>query len=131
MFKNNVKLALRNLLKYKFYSFLNLAGLAIGIAICLLILLFVQDELNYDKYNDKADRIFRVIADFKLGGNNLVSPQLGPPSAQAILNDYPEVENVVRVRDAGTWFIKYGDKTLKENNVIEADSTFLKYFLFL
>jgi len=128
MFKNNVKIALRNLLKYKFYSFLNLTGLAIGIAICLLILLFVQDELNYDKYNDKADRIYRVIADFKLGGNNLVSPQLGPPSAQAILNDYPEVENVVRVREAGVWFIKYGDKTFKENNVLEADSTFFEIF---
>ncbi|MBU2494099.1 MAG: ABC transporter permease [Bacteroidetes bacterium] len=128
MFKNNFKIAVRNLLKYKFYSFLNLTGLAIGVATCLLILLFVQDELNYDRYNDKADRIYRVIADFKLGGNTLLSPHLGSPTAEALLNDYPEVENFVRIRSTGNWFIKYGETTFKETRLIRADSTFFEFF---
>lgn len=128
MFKNNIKLAIRNILKYKFYSFLNVIGLAIGVATCLLILLFVHDELNYDKYNEKADRIYRVVADFKLGGNDLKSAEIGAPTAEAFLNDFPEVENAVRITSGGDWIIKYGDNSFKESNVIFADSTFFDVF---
>lgn len=128
MFKNSVKIAVRNLLKYKFYSILNLTGLAIGIATCLLILLFVQDELNYDKYNDKADRIYRIVADFKLGGSTFVSPQLGPATAEAFSNDFEEVKSVVRMRELGSRFIKYGDNSFKETRIFEADSTFFEIF---
>ncbi|MGD8779729.1 MAG: ABC transporter permease [Ignavibacteria bacterium] len=128
MFKNNIKLAVRNLLKYKFYSFLNLTGLAIGIATCLLILLFVQDELNYDKYNENADRICRVIANFNFSGNDLVWPNIGLPTGEALFNDYPEVENFVRIKQSGNNFVKYGDNSFKETKVIKADSTFFDIF---
>ncbi len=128
MFKTNLVIALRNLLKYKFYSFLNITGLAIGIAVCLLILLFVQDELNYDKYNDKADRIYRIIADFSLGGNELHTPDLGAPTGPAFLADFPEVENYVRIQTTGGWFVQYGDKSFKETEVLRADSTFFDIF---
>lgn len=124
----NIKIAIRNLIKYKFYSFINIVGLAIGMATCLLILLFVQDELNYDRYNDKADRIYRVIADFKMGGNVFVTPNLGAPTAEALVNDFPEVEKTVRLQQGGTWFVRYGEKSFKETSVIIADSTFFDIF---
>ena len=60
MFKNYFKIAFRNLIRFKAYSLINIFGLAIGIAACILILLFVRDELSYDKFNEKADRIYRV-----------------------------------------------------------------------
>ncbi|MCB9219974.1 MAG: ABC transporter permease [Ignavibacteriales bacterium] len=128
MFKNNLKIAIRNLLKYKFYSFINATGLAIGIATCLLILLFVQDELNYDKYNEKAGRIYRVIADMKLGGNSFNTTNLGAPTAEALVNDFPEVEKAVRIKHLGSWFVQYGDLSFKETNVINADSTLFDIF---
>ena len=65
MFKNYMKIALRNLLKFKVYSFINISGLAIGMACCVLILLYVQDELSYDKYHQNADRIYRFVTDYE------------------------------------------------------------------
>lgn len=128
MLNYNIKFAIRNLLKYKSISFINITGLSIAIAACLLILFFVQDELSYDKYNKKADRIFRVIVDLKLGGNTLVATSLGAPTAEALINDFPEVENAVKIKETGSWFISYGDKSFKEINVIKADSTFFDIF---
>lgn len=69
MFKNYFKIAFRNLWKNKSFSAINIFGLAIGLAVCLLITLFVIDELSYDKYNVNADRIYRVSADFKINGS--------------------------------------------------------------
>ena len=63
MFKNYLKIAVRNLLKYKTYSIINVSGLAIGIACCLLILLYIQDELSYDRFHDNADQIYRVASE--------------------------------------------------------------------
>jgi len=128
MFKNYITIAIRNILKYKFYSILNVIGLATGIAMCLLILLFVQDEISYDKFHENSDRIYRMVADFKLGGNKLNAATVGPPTGQAIKNDYPEVENYVRLMSSGNWFIKYGEKTFKETEVIFADSTLFSVF---
>jgi putative ABC transport system permease protein len=61
MLRNYLKIALRNLLKHKGYTFINVFGLAVGIACCVLILLFVRDELSYDRFHEKADRIYRVV----------------------------------------------------------------------
>ena len=66
MFKNYFKSALRNILKQKGFSFINITGLAIGMACCLLILMFVNDELSYDSYNEKAERIYRVAGSFSI-----------------------------------------------------------------
>ena len=63
MLKNYVKIALRNLQKYKTYAVINMAGLAVGLASCLLIVLYVQDELSYDRFHEKAERIYRVVED--------------------------------------------------------------------
>ena len=128
MLNYNLKFAVRNLLKYKSHSFINITGLSIALAACLLIMLFVQYELSYDKFNEKADRIFRVIVDLKLGGNMLVGTNLGAPTAEAMINDFPEVENAVRLKESGSWFISYGDNSFKETKVIRADPTFFDIF---
>ena len=70
MFKNWIKTALRNLFKHKGYSLINIAGLAIGMTGCLLILLYVQHELSYDSFNEKADRIYRVAGYYRYGGRD-------------------------------------------------------------
>ena len=69
MLKNYFKIAFRNLLKNKFYTSINIIGLAVGLATCLLILLYVLDELSFDKYNKNANRIYRVNNEVKFGGN--------------------------------------------------------------
>ncbi|MGD8779728.1 MAG: ABC transporter permease [Ignavibacteria bacterium] len=128
MFKNYIIIAIRNLLKHKFYSILNLTGLAVGIACCILIMLFVQDELSYDKFNKKADRIYRIHSDLKLGENEFRATYMGAPVAKTLVADYPEVEDAFRFRQAGTWFIKYGDKVVKETGMIFADSNMFNFF---
>ncbi len=128
MLRSYITIALRNLLKYKFYSILNLTGLAVGIACCILIMLFVQDELGYDKFNKKADRIYRMYGEFKLGENEYRGASVGAPVAKNLIADYPEVEDAFRFRSTGTWFIKYGDKVVKETEMIFADSNMFNFF---
>lgn len=98
MIKNYLTIALRNLRKHSFYSFINIAGLAIGVSACLLITLFIIDELSYDTYNEKADRIYRINNEIKFGGNHLELATSSAPSGYTLLQDYPEVEATVRFR---------------------------------
>ena len=71
MLTNYLKVAVRNFLRHKMYSFINIFGLAVGIACCLLILLFIQDEISYDSFHKNADRIYRVNTDLKFGGTRI------------------------------------------------------------
>ncbi|HEV9038415.1 MAG TPA: ABC transporter permease, partial [Puia sp.] len=90
MIRNYFKTAIRNLWKSKGFSAINIIGLAIGLATCLLILIFVMDELGYDRYNEKADRIYRVDGDIKFGGNHFILAVAPAPAGPALLRDYPE-----------------------------------------
>lgn len=130
MFKNYFTIAWRNIRKHSFYSFINIAGLAIGVAATLVIVLFVIDELNYDSYNDKADRIYRVDAEVKFGGNHFKMTYRSAPEAFTLVHDYPEVETAVRFRSSGSYLVRAADAkdNLKEKNVVWADSTFFKIF---
>jgi putative ABC transport system permease protein len=96
MLKNYLKIALRNLLRHKSYSFINIAGLAVGITCCLLILLFVQDELSYDRYHEKAERIYRLIVENQAEGRIFNNALSSAPMVPALLRDYPEIESAVR-----------------------------------
>lgn len=128
MFKNYFRIALRNLWRNKGFSAITIFGLAIGMATCLLITLFVTDELSYDKFNEKANRIFRVDADFFVNGNAFkerYSPsQLGP----VLMQDYPQVENYVRFFQQGSIMVRKGTSTLLENNASFADSSLFDVF---
>jgi putative ABC transport system permease protein len=128
MLKNYIKTALRNLLKRKGYSLINIVGLAIGMASCLLILLFVSDELSYDAYNEKADRIYRVAASFLYGGRSFDIAVAPPPMAQVLIDEFPEVEKAVRFRQRGRFIFRYGENTFKEIRVSYVDPSFFGIF---
>lgn len=130
MLKNYFNVALRNLLKHKFYSLLNVIGLSIGLACFMLISLFVKDELSYDNHFIGADRIYRVDFAATLNGADHIAAAVGAPTALALKTDYPEVEDAVRMRNSGNWFVKRKGQTqtFKEEHVAMADSNFFKFF---
>lgn len=128
MFKNYLKVALRNLWKNKAFSAINIIGLATGLAVCLLIVLYVKDELSFDKYNVNANRIYRIDADIYFNNteaNMAVSPDpLGP----ALKRDYPAVEQIARVNYQGDILIKKDDQNEQDQHAAFVDSTFFKVF---
>lgn len=128
MLKNYFKLSWRNLTKNRSHAFINLLGLAIGIACCLLIILWVADELSYDKWNTKADRIYRVTNEIKFGGSHLHYALSPSPVATALRNDFPEVETAVRFRDYGGSMVKRENQLFNESQIIYCDSTLFDVF---
>jgi putative ABC transport system permease protein len=128
MFRNYITTALRNIFKNKGFSLINITGLAIGMAACLLIFLFVRDELSYDAYHEKADRIYRIAVDYKLRSQELEVATVGPVTGDMMISKYPEVEDAVRFRDHGGQIIQYGDKSFRESRVIFTESSFFNIF---
>ena len=131
MIKNYFNVALRNLQKHKFYSLLNVLGLSIGLACFMLISLFIKDELSYDKFYEDADRIYRINFAATLNGNDINSARTGGLVATVLKNDYPEVEDAIRLRNSTVnLFVKRnsGIETFKEETVILADSNFFDFF---
>src|SRR5262245_18443716 len=96
MLKNYCKIALRNLRKHKGYSFINIVGLATGMACCLIILLFVQEELSYDGFHQKATRLYRMNINFVFPDRAFSNALSGAPMATHLLQDFPEIEQAVR-----------------------------------
>lgn len=133
MIKNYFKIAFRNLLRYKGFSFINIFGLATGMACSLLIFLFVKDEISYDRFHKNAENIYRIVKDFvNDDGSRLPDATTPPAVAPAIQKEIPEVQNVTRVfpgwgRD---FLIKYGDKNFLEQNLYRVDSSFFDVFTF-
>src|ERR1700740_311689 len=106
MIRNYLKTAVRSLRKNIGFTAINVLGLALGLATCLLIVFYVVDELSYDRFNTKADRIYRVNTDIKFGGNTS-SYAIAPPPLAASLSNFPEVEKAVRlITCIGTRFKK-------------------------
>jgi putative ABC transport system permease protein len=128
MVKNYIKIALRNLWKSKGFSAINIIGLAIGLATCLLITLFVLDELSYDRYNTKASRIYRVDGDMKFGSRQSTLAVEADAMGPTLKKDFPQVEQYVRFRKIGGLLIKKGSENVQENSVIYADSTLFDVF---
>ncbi|MDP4284477.1 MAG: ABC transporter permease [Bacteroidota bacterium] len=128
MFKNYLKIAFRNIWKNKAFSALNIIGLASGLAVCLLIVLYVKDELSYDKYNVNAERIYRIDADLYFNGTKLTAATVPEPLAPTLLKDYPQVEAMVRLINEGAISIKKGDQNIQDHRAVFADSTFFKVF---
>lgn len=128
MIKNYLKIAWRNLVKNPVYSFLNIAGLAIGLSCFILIALYVSDELSFDKFYTNASRIYRINGDLKFGGSELKLPVVSDPMGAVMKADYPEVEEYCRLYADGNKQIKKGNEFINEFNVIHADSTFFSVF---
>ncbi len=129
MFKNYFKTAWRNLMKNKIFSFINIAGLSIGIAACLLILQYVSFELSFDQFNKNAADIYRVTND-RYQNNKLIQHGTITYSAigKAMQDDFPEVINHTRVRPEGQDIIIYNDKKIGEQNGLTVDNSFLDMF---
>src|SRR5450432_3131970 len=128
MIRNYIKTALRSLLKNKGFTALNVLGLALGLATCLLIVFYVFDELNFDSYNKKSDRIYRINEEIKFGGNEnsyAVSPA---PAAAALKSDFPEIEQVARFRNQGGNLVKKGNQNIKEDMMVYAENSILDIF---
>lgn len=128
MIKNYLKIAFRNLLRDKAFSVINIFGLAIGIATCLIIMLFVQNELGYDRFNKKADRIVRVTFQGLVQGEKLNEATVMPPVAQTLKAGFSEVQEATRIRDYGTPRLIYQDKSFKEDAFAFVDSNFFQVF---
>ncbi|HEX5153755.1 MAG TPA: ABC transporter permease [Parafilimonas sp.] len=128
MFKNYFKTAFRNLSKNKFYSSINIIGLAVGLATCLLIFLYVVDELSYDKYNANADRIYRVNNEIKFNGNYLDLAQVPALMGLTMLREMPQIEQYARISWHGSFLVKKGNENIQEQRVGYADSTLFDVF---
>lgn len=128
MLKNYFTIALRNLKKHGFYTSINVLGLAIGITSCLIISLYVVNELRYDKHHEAADRIYRVNCEIKFGANHLNLAVTPAPMADALRNDFPEVEHTARFWNDGSMLIKRTDQNIKETAVVYADSSVFNVF---
>ncbi len=128
MLKNYLTVALRNLRKHKGYSLLNLAGLAIGMTCCLLIMLYVQDELSYDRFHPNAERLYRVCLDAGVGGQFIQSATTAAPMSATLLREAPEVEAAMRFWRGGRVLIGYEEKRFYEENFLFADSSVFTVF---
>lgn len=131
MFKNYLKIALRNLWKNKAFSAINIIGLATGLAVCLLIVLYVTDELSYDKYNANADRIYRLDADIFFNNTQAAFAVSPDPLAPALVRDYPVVKQMVRINYQPDILIKKDNQNVQDHQAAFADATFFKVFTVL
>jgi putative ABC transport system permease protein len=131
MLKNYIKIALRNLQRNKMYTILNISGLAIGIACCILILLYVQDELNYDRFHEKLDNIYRVTSHFVLKDRVMDFASTAHVQGPMFKDEFPEVENYVRFNNYGSRrMIRYKDRSYAEEKFIWVDNSIFDIFSF-
>ncbi len=132
MLRNYIKIAFRNLMKHKFVSFINLSGLTIGLACCLLIALYILNELNYDRFNHNASRIYRVTRSFNQadGKVSLHLNTVAPPFGPLLKNDFPDIQKVTTLFPIGDVTIHYADKILNEHNCFFADENLFSVFDF-
>jgi putative ABC transport system permease protein len=132
MFKNYFNVAVRNILKHKFFSGINILGMTIGVTACLLIILYISDELSYDQFHANADRIYQVGLHGKVAGQDIRTANTCPPMSAALVSDIAEVESSTRVAPYfGRPAVKYEDKVLTEEKVFYADSNFFEFFSFI
>jgi putative ABC transport system permease protein len=128
MFKNYFKTAFRSLVKNKFYTSINMIGLAVGLATCLLILLYVLDELSFDKYNVNADRIYRVNNEVKFGSNYFDMAVCPALQGSTMVREFPQVQQYTRLRWYGSFLVKKGNENIQEGRVGYADSSLFDVF---
>jgi putative ABC transport system permease protein len=132
MLKNFIKIAIRNLLKRKAFTLINILGLATGMTICLLIVLFIRDELSFDNFQEKGDRIYRMVLDRKYPGRSTSYAVIPQSIGEAVQHEFPEVQESTRLFSLffgnGDLNVKIGEKVFLEKNVLGADSNFFRVF---
>lgn len=131
MIRNYTITATRSLLKYKGYSVINVVGLALGIAGCLLMIMYIQYEYSYDGYHEKKSRIYRLGDNLEYGGNVSKIASTPSPWGPALLADYPGIESMTRLRRFGSRYsMRYDDRSFYQKEVLFAESTLFDIFTF-
>ncbi|HEV3251469.1 MAG TPA: ABC transporter permease, partial [Puia sp.] len=137
MIRHFFQIAWRNLLKRKFYSLINITGLAVGMACCVLITLYVQNELSYDQYHSNRDRIYRVLQTFRSVQKNETLGAPTPedfwvwgcaPVGRTLQADFPEIEKVVQFMSPVSLLLQWGEKRFQQDNLLCIDSTAFDVF---
>jgi putative ABC transport system permease protein len=129
MLKNYIKIAFRNLWRQKGYTFINIAGLASGIAICFVIFLWTQDELHYEQFHEHSERIYRSLWEAKFGDNEWVIPAV-PVPVGTTLRGFPEVDQVTNLVVNSTRVVRTGDEFIRQSDVIFAEPNVFDVFTF-
>src|SRR5882724_7611481 len=127
MLRNYFKVALRNLLRNKGFSIINISGLAIGMASAILILLWIQNEISYDRFHAKGDRLYQVWSNDKIDGTIRSLTNTPEIMAPALKKDYPEIEDVTRISWTRNLISANGDKNLLSTGAV-VDPVFLSMF---
>jgi len=130
MLKNYFKIALVNFKKHKVYSIINILGLAIGIASCILITSYILHELSFDKFHENRDRIYRLRVDLKISDDHLEIPKSSPPMAEYFTQNLPEVLSAVRLQGMDRQPVRYADKQFSEERIFFADNSIFDIFTF-
>jgi putative ABC transport system permease protein len=128
MLHNLIKHSLRSFKRQRTYIFINILGLSIGIACSLLIAIFVLNEASYDRYNIKKDRIFRLILNGKIGGQEVTGTSTPAVMGPTMAKEFPEIEDCLRMTGWGPTVIEYNNLPFTEEHMIEADSSFFNFF---
>ena len=128
MLSNYLKVAFRNILKKKYYSFLNLLGLSIGITAAVLILIYVQDELSYDNFHPDVQNKSVIALNGKIGNQEVQGVFTPPPMAEAAVEEIPGIINATRTSALSNLVIRYEDRAFTEQSVFWADSNFYDFF---
>ncbi|UCE41050.1 MAG: ABC transporter permease [Candidatus Aminicenantes bacterium] len=130
MLKSYLKVALRNLKRHKIYALINISGLAIGMACCVLILLWINDEIRYDRFHKQNKNLYRVLNDLNYGPYAQLTDGTAYPLGPAIKEEIPEVEEIVRLLPTRKILVAYGEKRFYEENFIFADPSLFTIFTF-
>jgi putative ABC transport system permease protein len=131
MIRNYLTVAIRNILKHKFFAAINILGLAIGMACCLMIFIYVQDEISYDKFHRDADNMYRIALHGRIAGQEIRTTNSSLPVGPTMKDEIPGVESIVRLSEGGSGTIfKVDDKIFGEDRVFYADSNFFEFFTF-
>ena len=130
MIKNFLLIALRFMSRQRGFSVINISGLTLGIACSLLILLFIQDELSFDRFHQDYDHIYRVGFEGKLQGKKVRSTLTSFPLAAALKKEWPDVQASTRVVKWATFPVHYNNKSFTEPHLLLADKDFFRFFTF-
>ena len=131
MLRNYLLIALRNIFRQKGYSLINISGLAVGIMSCLLIVMYVSDELSYDRFHERGDRIYRLFFNYTSPNGESFNHAVGPYRlADELASRYPEIEEAVRLSFTSPMPLRNGEIEFVEDNVMFADSNIFKVFSF-
>jgi len=128
MLNDLLKHSLRSFKRQRAYIVINILGLAIGIACSLLITLYVLNEAGYDRFNEKKDRLYRVILNGKIGGQEITGAFTPAIMGPTLPKEFPEVEDFLRLNGVGPTIVEYEQQIFTDNDIIQADSSFFNFF---